>query len=147
MYETTHRTNNLGRAAFSALLVCAAFFFANRSCEYLHVPARGRTKILLLGNIKFSDSTGRTAINANDDDFDSNAQYVSITYIEQKSGKKLETRTQIKTDHPLLCPVKLWGEVYRRVSAIPTATENTPVNTYIGGDKSDTLIDARNLSH
>lgn len=130
MYESTHRTNKLGRTAFSALLVCAAFFFACRSCEYLHVPERGRTKILLLGNLKFSDSTGRIEVDPNQDDFDTVAQYVSITFVDQKSGKKMETRTQVKTDDPILCPVKLWGKVYRRVSAIPNATDNTPVNTW-----------------
>jgi hypothetical protein len=42
----------------------------------------------------------------------------------------LETRTQVTTDHPILCPVKLWCEVYRRVSSIDTASAETPVNTW-----------------
>jgi hypothetical protein len=130
MYESTHRTDKSGRLAFSALLVCAAFFFANRSCEYLKVEVRGRTKILLLGNIQFFDASGRMTVDANQDDFTTLAQYVSITYVDQKSGKKMETRTQIKTGHAILCPVKLWGEVYRQVSAIDDATDNTPVNTW-----------------
>jgi hypothetical protein len=120
----------MSRPAFAILLVCAAFFFANRSCEYLKVPVRGKTKILVLGNIKFTDSTGRKAVDAHHPDFKKKAHYVSITYVDQKSGKKMEVRTQVKTDHEILCPVALWGEVYRRVSSIKGANENTPVNTW-----------------
>jgi hypothetical protein len=130
MYKSAHRTDKRGRLAFSALLVCAAFFFANRSCEYLKVQERGRTKILLLGNIKFFDTTGRTTVHAHQTDFDTVAEYVSITYVDQKSGKKMETRTQAKTSHDILCPVKLWSEVYRRVSDIVDSSDNTPVNTW-----------------
>ena len=134
MYKTAHKKDPMGRTAFAAILVCAAFFFANRSCEYLKVQTRGRTKLLVLGNIKFLDSTGRTHVDANQEDFNELAHYVSITYVDQKSGKKMQTRTQVKTDDPILCPVQLWGEVYRRVSAIDDATENTPVNTWYNLD-------------
>jgi hypothetical protein len=129
-YNKHHKKDNMSRTAFAILLVCAAFFFANRSCEYLKVPVRGKTKLLVLGNIKFTDKTGRKPVNAHQSDFKEKAHYVSITYVDQKSGKKMEVRSQVKTDHEILCPVALWGEVYRRVSSIKGATEDTPVNTW-----------------
>jgi hypothetical protein len=39
---------------------------------------------------------------AKQDDFDECSHYVSITYVDQKSGKEMETRTQVKSEHPIL---------------------------------------------
>jgi len=69
-------------------LFTGAFFFAMRSCEYLKVPGKWRTKLLSLKNIRFFK--GRREINHSDEKL-SKAGSVSITFELQKRGTKFDT--------------------------------------------------------
>ena len=103
-----------------------------RSCENSTVKQRGKTKLLTIANIVFGrrDST-RSKIDARHPNFYQEAFYVSITFISQKHDIPHETRTQSRTDDPILCPVKIWGRILRRIfHSCPNAPEDTPVNCW-----------------
>jgi hypothetical protein len=96
------------------------------------VPHRGRTKLLTIGNVVFKrNDERRTTIHANDPKFSTEAQFVSVTFENQKNGHKQETRTQTRTADPILCPILLWGRIIRRVlHYYPDAPASTPVNAW-----------------
>jgi hypothetical protein len=118
--------------ATSADLTCAAFFFAMRSCEYLTVNNRGKTKLLTIGNIVFRRANiRRSVISPLDKNFDRDVRFVTITFPDQKNGHKKESRTQSRTDHHIMCPPRLWGRIIRRILHYnPNAGPDTPVNTW-----------------
>ena len=109
-------------------LVIGAFFFGMRSCEYSTVKTKQtRTKRLCLRNIRFFKGRRQLFI---DDDL-SLADTVSITFEFQKKDLRNETVTMDANDeHAILCPVKAWARVVRRVAAMPGTTTDTPVNTF-----------------
>lgn len=121
-----------GSALLSALatLLTGAFFFAMRSCEYLRVPVRGRTKILCLGNIAFS-SASCSELRYDAADAANEIHFVSIRFEDQKSGRKNETRTHKRTLDPLLCPVRCWLSIVQRVRSYHKSDDSTPVNVFI----------------
>ena len=112
-----------------ANLTIGAFFFAMRSCEYSTVPERGRTKLLTIGNVKFY-SKRRTELQHSDPDLESFAEFVTITFEDQKNKKKMETRTQQRTGDKVLCPVIAWARVVSRILSNPNTSSTTPVNYY-----------------
>jgi hypothetical protein len=40
------------------------------------------------------------------------------------------------TDHPFLCPVRLWGKILRRIWTYPDATAETTVNAWLDPDSN-----------
>ena len=118
--------------ACNAELACAAYFTACRSCEYSTVKQRGKTKLLTIGNIIFKcNDEMRSPIEPTHPDFLSRAFFVCITFVAQKNGEKYQTRTQSRTNDPLLCPVRLWGRIIRRILLYrPDAPADTPVNCW-----------------
>ena len=113
-------------------LALAGYFFAMRSCEYSTVKQRGKTKLLTIGNIRFKRNDElRSTIEPTDPQFNELAHFVSITFTQQKSDAKYETRTQSRTADPILCPVRLWGRIVRRILHYrPDAPPTTPVNCW-----------------
>lgn len=111
-------------------LIAGAYFFAMRSCEYLRVPVRGRTKLLTVGNVCFSDATCRP-IPHHHGSLSTRAYYVTITFDDQKSGKKGESRTHHRNDDNLLCPVKCWLRTVLRIRSYQHTTDTTTVNMII----------------
>lgn len=116
-----------GDAKTLSQLGVGAFFFACRSCEYLKVPQseQRRTDIIRIRNIRFlldgvvlSHSDPRLEF----------ADCVSITFEWQKNDCRFETVTQMATGDLLLCPVRAWAAVVRRILGYPGADENTPVS-------------------
>jgi hypothetical protein len=110
-------------------LIIGAFFFACRSCEYLRVTVRGRTKILCLANIRFTSHTYEE-IHHSDNNLLQKAHFVSVTFEEQKNNHKQETRTQTKNDDPILCPGKSWVRIVQRINSYRNQLPQSTVNTY-----------------
>jgi hypothetical protein len=112
-----------------ATLVTAAFFFACRSCEYLRVVVRGKTKILCVKNIVFT-TEDYSIINPYDTDLLHKAAFVSVTFEDQKNNHKFEKRTQQRSTDPTLCPVRAWASTISRILSYPGTSGDSPVNRY-----------------
>jgi hypothetical protein len=112
-----------------ANLITGAFFFACRSCEYLKVPVRGKTKLLRLRNITFTDDKFQQ-IPHDHPDIESLASQVTIQFKDQKNNHKLERRTQKRNNDAFLCPVKAWIRTITRIRTY-NSTKTTPVNCYL----------------
>jgi hypothetical protein len=99
----------------TAELAIGGFFFACRSCEYLKVPQaeKKRTDILRLCCIRFFDEFGQEIKHSSPDL--ERAHCVSITFERQKKDEKMDTVTQIHSGDPLLCPVRSWAAVVKRI--------------------------------
>ena len=111
------------------LSVCA-FFFAMRSCEYLNVPVRGKTKKLLVRNVRFYDKN-RDELSQRDPNLENRTQFVTVTFEDQKNNHKNETRSQQRSGDPVLCPCIRWARLIGRILLNPEATIDSPVNLFI----------------
>ena len=56
------------------------------------------------------------------------ADCVSITFEWQKKEERMDTVTHMGSEHVLLCPVRSWAAVVRRIRGYPGTTDNTPVS-------------------
>jgi hypothetical protein len=66
----------------------------------------------------------------NDADLLTKAEYVTVTFVNQKNGKKMDSRTQRRTRDRELCPVLQCGnQVQRILRTLPSATGTTTINT------------------
>lgn len=111
-----------------------------RSCEYVSTPVRGRTKLLTLDNICFRDKH-RVLIPHHSPDLSTRAFYVTITFVDQKNGIKMDRRTQRRSGHPILCPVLRWASAVSRIlSSFPDASPSTPINTFLSPTGSTSRI-------
>jgi hypothetical protein len=61
---------------------------------------------------------------------------VSTTFEQQKRETKNDIITQHRSSDALLCPVKIWSRVIRRLTSYPSSNTDTPVNTFIYDDSS-----------
>ena len=95
-------------------LIIGAFFFAMRACEYTWSSRKGKTKMVTMGGTKFFD-TNRQEIPQEHHKRILNAEYVWVLFEEQKNGERFESRTQRRTDHNLLCPVRSFARVVIRI--------------------------------
>jgi hypothetical protein len=84
--------------AVMADITIAGFFFAMRSFEYSTTPTPGKTKIIVLSGIVFRTAS-KQIINPADPILPLIAEYVTITFVDQKTGKKMDCRTQRRTSH------------------------------------------------
>jgi len=109
-------------------LFIGAFFFAMRSCEYLTVSGKRKTKLLSLKNIHFF--MGKKRLNHRDKILHL-ASSVSITFEAQKRDTKNDTITHHRTADPLLCPVKIWARIIMRISSYPSENPDTTVNSFL----------------
>jgi hypothetical protein len=58
------------------------------------------------------------------------SEFVTVTSVNQKNGKKMDSRTQRKPGDPHMCPVLRFGSQVRRVLCmIPGASGSTTINT------------------
>jgi hypothetical protein len=105
-----------------------AFFFAMRSCEYLKVEGtERRTKLLRVRNLRFFK--GRRLLPYNSLLLHM-ADCVTVNFEFQKRDDRDEDVTQHRSDDPILCPVRVWATVVRRILAIDGATTECTLNTY-----------------
>ena len=111
-------------------LSIVAFFFACRSCEYLKVPQadKRRTDILRLRCIRFFKDGVQLRHDSPRLEF---ADCVSVTFEKQKKDERNDTTTQIATDDSLLCPVKQWAAIVKRIWTYPGTTYDTKVSTVL----------------
>jgi hypothetical protein len=98
-----------------------------RSCEYIKVQDTRKTKLLELRNIRFF--RGNVLIPHSSSSL-SLADCVSITFEFQKRDTKNDTITQHQSGDKLLCPVKVWAYIIRRIRSYKYSTSSTTVNTY-----------------
>jgi hypothetical protein len=115
--------------AVVADIVIGAFFFAMRSCEYSKPPILGQTRCIDLDGLIFR-TTSNVIIEHSDPGLLALAEYVTVTFVNQKNGRKMDSRTQRRTKDRTLCPVIRYATQVRRIlRTIPTATGTTKVNT------------------
>jgi hypothetical protein len=119
-------TDNTAQAACADLAIMA-FFFAMRSCEYTTVCEPGRTKTLDVQHVVFRDSRKRIIPQ---DSPEANVEYVTVTFVDQKNGDKMDMRTQGRTGDPVLCPVKRLHALVSRIRHnVPHHSGSTTINT------------------
>jgi hypothetical protein len=98
-----------------------------RSCEYCLTATPGQTKMITLSGILFCSSSNKKLAQSNPR-LAQKAEYVTITFVDQKNGKKMDSRTQRKTGDPVLCPILRWASAVSCVlNAIPSAAGSTPI--------------------
>ena len=108
-------------------LAGAAHFWAMRSCEYAKVPKaeQRQTKQLCIRNIVFikdGESIEHKSLSLH------LADCVSVTFERQKNDRKADTVTQWRTSDELLCPVKIWASLIRRINSYKGASKDSPVS-------------------
>ncbi len=97
-----------------------------RSCEYSKVlrAEKRQTKQLCLQNIVFIK--GGNILNHTSAEINL-ADCVSITFERQKNDRKSDTVTQWRTDDPIMCPVKLWASIVKRILTFKGTNRDSPV--------------------
>ena len=85
-------------------IIIGAFFFAMRSCEFAEVLSAGKTMMIRLGGIRFYLNDYQLIPHHHPDLLEL-AAFVWVLFEDQKNRLKCNTRTQMKTHNPLLCPV------------------------------------------
>ena len=115
-------------------LAGAAHFWVMRSCEYAKVPKaeQRQTKQLCIRNIVFikdGESIDHKSPSLH------LADCVSVTFERQKNDRKADTVTQWRTSDELLCPVKIWASLIRRISSYKGASKDSPVSLVQYKDK------------
>lgn len=124
-------TNDAADVACGQLAI-GAFFFAMRSCEYMKVSGERRTKLLTLENLRFFRDN--QALSLTDPELHT-ADCVAITFIFQKNDERDATVTQWRTDDPVLCPVRAWSSIVKRILSYPNTDFKTSVNTVMSRGK------------
>jgi hypothetical protein len=84
-------------------LFIIAFFFTMRSCKYIKVSGKRKTKLLTLKNIKFYKNK---KLLDHEYKYLHLADTISLTFEQQKRDTKNDTITHHQTKDKLLCPVK-----------------------------------------
>jgi len=108
-------------------LIIGAFFFAMRGCEFSDTGPGGLTSTVTLGDLRFRRSD-RSIVDILNGDPSDDIEFVTVTFREQKNGQKSEKRTQRKTRDPILCPVKRWVSVAKRLMlTVADCDESTEV--------------------
>jgi hypothetical protein len=98
-------------------LTLLAFFFAMRSCEYLHIQqADRRTKPLRLRNLEFRDR--HNMIIPHDSSRLEHAATITITFEHQKRDLRDDKVTQSRSGHPMLCPVRAGAVIVRCLQSL-----------------------------
>lgn len=110
-------------------LVVIALYFAMRSCEYSKVPQSEdrKTKVISVDNVQFY-MNGRYL--EHDDPHLTQADFVSLTFEEQKNGEKMETVTQHCSGDRVLCPVRAAASIVRRIRKLKSSSGSTTINAY-----------------
>ena len=125
-------------------LCCGAFFFGMRSCEYLTVTGRRKTKRLKIRNIRFFRNNKE--IKDKQGDLTQFADTVSITFEFQKNKQKMITVSQPRSGKAL-CPVTIWAKIVKRILSYKGCSENTPVNVVSIDNKNHYIKAAETFKH
>lgn len=111
-----------------ATLLCGAFFFAMRSCEYSLVTGPRRTKIIKVGNVRFF--LNKKELDHSDTRLPL-ADCVTIHFEFQKNDERNENVTHQRNFHPSMCPVRLWAAIVQRIRGYENTNDDTTVNTVL----------------
>ena len=104
-----------------------------RSCEYLSVGGQPRkTKRLRLRNLRFFRNGVEIPHSSNDL---AHCDFLSITFEDQKNDMKNDTITMHAASDEILCPVKSWARVVKRITQIKSHSPDTHVNTFSDNGK------------
>jgi hypothetical protein len=94
----------------AANLIIGGYFFAMRACEFCLTERPGRTRRLTTDNVVFGDSESKI-VDHHDPQLLEKAMFVTVCFVNQKNGTKMERRSQRRSGVPVLCPVEAWGKV------------------------------------
>jgi hypothetical protein len=126
-------------------LIEGAYFFAMRACEFCKTRKKGKTRPLTLEHITFRDKYGRS-IEHSVRDLETRARFVTICWVDQKNGIRMDRRTQQATGERL-CPARAWARVVRRVrSTVEGANRHTPAFQLSDQDDNTILISSERVS-
>jgi hypothetical protein len=103
-------------AKHAADLVLGGYFFAMRACEFCLTERPGRTRRLTMENVVFRDKDSRL-VEQRDPRLREKAMFVTVCFVDQKNGTKMEKRSQRRSGISVLCPVEAWVAVINRVKA------------------------------
>ncbi len=108
-------------------LAGAAHFWVMRLCKYAKVPKveQRQMKQLCIRNIAFIRD--RETLTQSSPSLHL-ADCVSVTFERQKNDRKADTVTQWQTSDELLCPVKIWASLTRRILSYKGANKNYPIS-------------------
>ena len=121
MTRDTHQT-------IVAELAIIGFFYAMQSCEIVNTPREGRTKVIRIRGVKFRDK-GNAIIPHSSRDL-KNAEFVTVTFENQKNGMKMVNRTHQRSGDPVLCPVTRLASVVQRIyRKVPKASPDTSLDS------------------
>jgi hypothetical protein len=115
--------------AVAADIITGAYCFAMRSCEYFKPQIAGKTKCVDLDGLIFR-MAGNTFVEHADPELLTISEFITVTFVDQKNGLKMDFRTQCRTRDPDLCPV-IWytRQVQRILWSVPNVTGSTTINT------------------
>lgn len=106
-------------------LLIGGYFFATRPCEIVLTNKVSKTKTLAIGDLVFR-TKAKTKITKPSLAAMESAEFVSVTFRDQKNGNRFDTRTQRRTADPSLCPVRRFLRVVLRIRKfVPHSTANT----------------------
>ena len=110
-----------------AELTIIGFFYAMRSCEMTHTPQDGRTKVIRLRGVKFRDKENNVVPHSSPDL--ARAEWVTVTFENQKNGMKMVNRTHQRSGDSVLCPVLRLASVVERIyRRVPNASPDTSID-------------------
>jgi hypothetical protein len=98
-----------------------------QSCEYVKVPGaeKRRTDIVRLRCVVFRCNGAIIPHNSPDLEL---ADFVSITFEMQKKDEQFDPVTQHATGHAIMCPVRIWAAIIKRIRSYPGTNDDTPVS-------------------
>ena len=110
-------------------LCTGAIFFCMRSCKYSKVPCQEdkKTKLLCLRNLRFFKNN--KLLDQQLDEIE-NATLISITFEDQKNREKNQAINLHRSKDSLLCPIKAWSKVVKRVRSYNGSSKDSPVNSF-----------------
>mmetsp|Transcript_28009 Transcript_28009/g.50716 ORF Transcript_28009/g.50716 Transcript_28009/m.50716 type:complete len:213 (-) Transcript_28009:511-1149(-) len=127
-----NKVNRTPKDVACGQLAGGAFFYAMRSCEYTKVSGDRRTKLLEIRNFEFFRDNKLMDLNHPELHL---ADVCVVTSFFQKNDKQDDSVPQHRTFDPVLCPVKCWASVIKRILSYPSTGPNTPINTYLKDGK------------
>ena len=101
-------------AQHTAQLILGGYFFAMRACEFCLTERPGKTRRLTAGNIIFRDADSKQ-VDHDDPQLSQKAMFVTVCFVSQKNGTKMEKRSQRRSGVKGLCPVEAWTSVIERL--------------------------------
>jgi len=124
-------------AQHTADLILGGYFFAMRACEFCRTERPGRTRRLTTANVVFRDKESRL-VKHDDPRLRSKAMFVTVCFVDQKNGTKMEKRSQRRSGINILCPVEAWASVISRLQkevAPSQSADEIPVCSYMEGGR------------